>query len=244
MLHTRTNWQVGVRRAAAALSRPVRRWPAANLAAPYPALASAHGTDVRRRAGSTRWSRLGKACRRHCGSASTAEDVRSSRHEPTRKARTPCVTDRVTHRRALSVVARACPVCGGTPPSSRSIYCKTGLQATRVSSASPTASHRRSGHPSQATPAPAAAGGAYGLRVSAVWRALPRRAAVYKCQLYCGALGLGGQCADCDTSSCSPICWNVGWRQRFLRRSARNGYGHDALFTQSLDNPCGGRFPT
>ena len=27
-----------------------------------------------------------------------------------------------------SVAARACPVCGGTPPSSRSVYCKTACK--------------------------------------------------------------------------------------------------------------------
>ena len=27
-----------------------------------------------------------------------------------------------------SVVARTCPVCGGTPPSSRSVYCKTACK--------------------------------------------------------------------------------------------------------------------
>jgi hypothetical protein len=27
-----------------------------------------------------------------------------------------------------SVVARACPVCGDTPPSSRSVYCKTACK--------------------------------------------------------------------------------------------------------------------
>src|SRR6266542_6643169 len=60
---------------------------------------------------------------------------------------------------------------------------QTGMQATGVSSAPANgAQHRRFGHPAQGTPTSAVAGGAYRLRVFAVWRALPRRAPLWRLQ--------------------------------------------------------------
>jgi hypothetical protein len=97
-----------------------------------------------------------------------------------------------------SVVARACPVCGGTPPSSRSVYCKTACKqlAYRLR-------HQR----------PASVDTVI-LRTQLQRQRLLVAHTVYacphcderylgerrctSCQLYCRALGLGGQCEDCD----------------------------------------------
>jgi len=98
------------------------------------------------------------------------------------------------------VVSRACPACGGTPPSTRSIYCKPACKATGVSSApANVAQHRRSGHPARRTPT----------------QRLPVAHTVYKCprcgerflgerrcgdcHVYARSIGLGGSCPDCDT---------------------------------------------
>jgi len=97
-----------------------------------------------------------------------------------------------------SVVARACPVCGGTPPSSRSVYCKTACKQLAY----------RLRHQRLASVDPVV------LRNQLQRQRLLVAHTVYECarcderylgerrcsscQLYCRALGLGGQCEDCD----------------------------------------------
>ena len=97
-----------------------------------------------------------------------------------------------------SVVARTCPVCGGTPPSSRSVYCTTAckqlayrLRHQRSASVDPVI--LRSQLQRQR------------LLVAHTVYACPRCDERYlgerrctTCQLYCRALGPGGQCEDCD----------------------------------------------
>jgi len=96
------------------------------------------------------------------------------------------------------VVARACPVCGGTPPSSRSVYCKTAckqlayrLRHQRLANVHPVVLRKQLqrqrllvAHTVYECP-------------SCEERYIGERRCS-SCQLYCGALGLGGQCEDCD----------------------------------------------
>ena len=97
-----------------------------------------------------------------------------------------------------AVVARACPVCGCTPPGSRSVYCKTACKQLAY----------RLRHQRQASVDPIV------LRkqlqrgrmlVAHTVYQCPRCDERYlgerrcaSCQLYSRALGLGGQCEDCD----------------------------------------------
>ena len=102
---------------------------------------------------------------------------------------------------SLSVVSRACPVCGGTPRSSRSVYCEKAACKQRA---------YRLRHQPQATVDPAV------LRKQL--KRLGRLVAhtVYECpscserflgerrcpecHLFARSLGLGGSCPDCDTA--------------------------------------------
>ena len=99
-----------------------------------------------------------------------------------------------------AAVARVCPVCGGTPPSSRSVYCKPACKqlAYRL---------RRRTLPSTADPAI--------LRKDLQRRRLLVAHTVYECSrcgerflgerrcgdcnLFARSIGLGGSCPDCDT---------------------------------------------
>lgn len=97
-----------------------------------------------------------------------------------------------------SGVARTCPVCGGTPPSSRSVYCKTAckqlayrLRHQRLAGDDPVVLRKQLQHQR--------------LLVAHTIYECPRCNERYlgerrcpSCQLYCRALGLGGQCEDCD----------------------------------------------
>src|SRR5947209_19260346 len=97
-----------------------------------------------------------------------------------------------------SVVARACPVCGGTPPSSRSVYCKTACKQL--------AYRLRHQRPASVDPVvPGKQLQRQRLLVSHTVYECARCDQRYlgerrcsSCQLYCRALGLGGQCDDCD----------------------------------------------
>ena len=98
-----------------------------------------------------------------------------------------------------SVVARACPVCGGPPPSSRSVYCKTAckqlayrLRHQRLASVDDPVVLRKQLQRQR-------------LLVAHTVYACARCDERYlgerrcsSCQLYCRALGLGGHCEDCD----------------------------------------------
>jgi hypothetical protein len=97
-----------------------------------------------------------------------------------------------------SVFAQACPVCGGTPPSSRSVYCKTAckqlayrLRHQRLANVDPVVLRKQLQRQR--------------LLVAHTVYECPRCEERYigerrcsSCQLYCRALGLGGQCEDCD----------------------------------------------
>ena len=97
-----------------------------------------------------------------------------------------------------SVVARTCPVCGGTPPSSRSVYCKTAckqlayrLRHQRLASMDPAVLRKQLQRQR--------------LLVAHTVYECPRCDERYlgerrcsSCQLYCRALGLSGQCEECD----------------------------------------------
>jgi hypothetical protein len=97
-----------------------------------------------------------------------------------------------------SVVAQACPVCGGPPPSSRSVYCKTAckqvahrLRHQRLASVDPVVLRKQLQRQRLLVP-------------HTVYecarcdeRCLGERRCS-SCQLYCSALGLGGRCEDCD----------------------------------------------
>src|SRR5258708_3686358 len=129
------------------------------------------------------WWRLGKACRRHCASGSTGTMMRSSRHEPSADL----------ERHALRVeLPFDEPYRRFTPLPDVRWHAtehplgllQIGMQATGVSSApANVAQHRRSGLPAQGTPTSALAGGAFRVRVFAVWRAFPRRAPLRRLQL-------------------------------------------------------------
>ena len=98
-----------------------------------------------------------------------------------------------------TVASRACPACGGTPPSTRSVYCKSACKqlAYRL--------RRRTLH---STVDPAI------LRKELQRRRLLVAHTVYECSacgermvgdrrcaqdnLFCRALGLGGHCSSCD----------------------------------------------
>jgi len=98
------------------------------------------------------------------------------------------------------VVSRACPACGGTPPSTRSVYCKAACKqlAYRL--------RRRTLH---STVDPAF------LRQELLRRRLLVAHTVYECQrcgerflgerrcgdcnVYARSIGLGGSCPDCET---------------------------------------------
>ena len=98
-----------------------------------------------------------------------------------------------------SVAARACPVCGGLPPSSRSVYCKAACKQVAY----------RLRHQPQATVDPAV------LRKQLQRKSLLVDHTVYECpscqerflgerrcpdcHLFARAVGLGGSCPDCET---------------------------------------------
>jgi hypothetical protein len=97
-----------------------------------------------------------------------------------------------------SPTTRTCPVCGRTPPSSRSVYCTPAHKQFAY----------RLRHPRLASVDPVV------LRKQLQRQQLLLAHTVYECaqcderylgerrcsscQLYCRALGLGGQCEDCD----------------------------------------------
>jgi hypothetical protein len=97
-----------------------------------------------------------------------------------------------------AVAARACPVCGGPPPSSRSVYCKTACKQLAY----------RLRHQRQASVDPVVVRKQLQrqrLLVAHTVYACPRCNERYlgerrcsSCQLYCRAQGLGGHCEDCD----------------------------------------------
>ena len=123
---------------------------------------------------------------------------RSARHEPTGTYR-KCLALRLAlpFDGALRV-AQTWPVCGGTPPSSRSVYCKTACKQLAY----------RLRHQRLASVDPVV------LRNQLQRQRLLVAHTVYECarcderylgerrcsscQLYCRALGLGGQCEGCD----------------------------------------------
>jgi hypothetical protein len=97
-----------------------------------------------------------------------------------------------------AVVARVCPVCGGRPHSSRSLYCTTAckqvayrLRHRRLAAVDPAVLRKQLQHQRLLV--------AHTVYVCARCdeRYLGERRCS-SCQLYCGALGLGGQCDDCD----------------------------------------------
>src|SRR5712671_8115740 len=97
-----------------------------------------------------------------------------------------------------AVVSRACPACGGTPPSTRSVYCSPACKqlAYRL--------RRRTLHTTAAN-----------LRKDLQRRRLLVAHTVYECSqcgervlgerrcgdcnVYARSIGLGGSCPDCDT---------------------------------------------
>ena len=97
-----------------------------------------------------------------------------------------------------TVVTRTCPVCGGTPPSSRSMYCKPACKQLAY----------RLRHQPQANLDPVV------LRKQLQRQRLLVAHTVYECpscgerflgerrcpehHLYARSLGLGGNCGDCD----------------------------------------------
>jgi ribosomal protein L32 len=99
----------------------------------------------------------------------------------------------------LSVAARVCPVCGGTPPSSRSVYCKTACKQLAY----------RLRHQPPSTVDPVI------LRKQLQRKRLLVAHTVYECSscgerflgerrcpechLYGRSVGLGGSCPDCET---------------------------------------------
>jgi hypothetical protein len=97
-----------------------------------------------------------------------------------------------------SVVARACPVCGGTPPSSRSVYCNTAckqlayrLRHQRHAGVDPVAVRKQLQHQRLLV-----AHTVYECPTCNERYLGERRCS--SCQLYCRALGLGGHCDDCE----------------------------------------------
>ncbi len=97
-----------------------------------------------------------------------------------------------------SVVARSCPVCGGTPPSSRSVYCKPAckqlayrLRHRRLASVNPVPLRKQLQRQRQLVAHTVYECARCNERYLGEWRCS-------SCQLYCRALGLGGQCEDCD----------------------------------------------
>jgi hypothetical protein len=118
----------------------------------------------------------------------------------------------------------------------------TGMQATGVSCA-PTnvAQHRRYGHPALGTPTPAVAGGAYRLRVFAVWRACPRRAPLRRLQCVRAFDRTRRQLSGLRHRHPARRSACIGGDDPILISDAvASGDGHDALLAQGLDNPCGG----
>jgi hypothetical protein len=105
-----------------------------------------------------------------------------------------------------TVVTPACPVCGDTPPSSRSVYCKPARKQLAY----------RLRHQPQANLDPAV------LRKQLQRQWLLVAHTVYEspscgerflgerrcpdCHLYGRSVGLGGSCRTAKPSSCSPIC--------------------------------------
>jgi hypothetical protein len=97
-----------------------------------------------------------------------------------------------------SVVARACPVCGGTPPSNRSVYCKTAckqlayrLRHKRLGSVDPVILRKQLQRQRLLVPHTV-------YECSRCEERYLGERRCTSCQLYCRALGLGGQCEDCD----------------------------------------------
>src|SRR6266542_3222629 len=112
-----------------------------------------------------------------------------------------------------------------------------GLQATRLSAASPAAGQRGSGRPQQATPAPAAARGAHGLRMCEVRRALPRRATLFILSALLQSSGSRRTVRGLRSHrAANRVADNVGGDIVLLHSPREMGYGHAALLTQSLDN--------
>ncbi len=98
-----------------------------------------------------------------------------------------------------TVASRACPACGGTPPSTRSVYCKPACKQLAY----------RLRHQPLATVDPVV------LRKDLQRRRLLVAHTVYECSrcgerflgerrcgdcnVYARSIGLGGSCPDCDT---------------------------------------------
>jgi hypothetical protein len=118
----------------------------------------------------------------------------------------------------------------------------TGMQATGVSPApANVAQHRRSGQSAQGTPTPTVAGGAYRLRVSAVWRALHRRAPLRRLQFVRALDRTRRQLSGLrHRHPARRPTWTGGDNRILISQVVASGDGHDALFAQGLDNPCGG----
>src|ERR1700682_4297609 len=121
---TRTERPIGVRRTARSLSRQVRRWSDTHAAAAHPGLASWHGADLWRR----------RLARRRGRERSELATAAASERRPGR-GRGAVGMSQPENSNAMrygsrypstgpALTTRACPVCGGTPPSNRSVYCK------------------------------------------------------------------------------------------------------------------------
>ncbi len=142
-----------------------------------------------------------------------------------------------------SVATRACPVCGGTPPSSRSVYCKTACKQLAY----------RLRHQQPASVDPVVLSKQLQrqrLLVSHTVYECARCDRRYlgerrcsSCQLYCRALGLGGQCDDCEHIMLLTELLGHRWRHVLMHSSREMGCGYAALLAQSLDNLSGSGGP-
>ncbi len=125
-----------------------------------------------------------------------------------------------------SVVARACPVCGGTPPSSRSVYCKTACKQLAY----------RLRHQRLASVDPVVLRNQLQRQRLAVRRALPRRAAVFIVSAVLQSSGSGRPMRGLRSHHAADrVAGNVG-RYVLMHSPREMGCGHAALLTQSLDN--------
>jgi len=98
-----------------------------------------------------------------------------------------------------TVVARVCPVCGGTPPSRRSVYCKTACKQLAY----------RLRHQRLATVDPVVLGKQLQRQRLLVAHTVYECSSCGErflgerrcpdCNLYARSVGLGGSCPDCET---------------------------------------------
>jgi hypothetical protein len=88
---------------------------------------------------------------------------------------------------------------------------------------------------------PAVAGGAHRLRVSAVRRALPPPAPLRRLQCVRAFDRTRRQLSGLrHRHPARRSAWTGGDHHILIGEAAATGDGHDALFAQGLDNPCGG----